>query len=132
MADPTQFIQLGGVKFLLPSTAKIVGLTKAIFFGTLSLFDISTNAVYKVPAAKKLWILEGSSSGAVATDTNTFYHGPTQDSIAAATQFYYIKHGVAGNVDFKTSKVIVPANDYVTLVTSNTQTGFIIGVELDV
>ena len=87
----------------------------------LSAYDV-TNTKYQVPVGKRLLLtsMYMASSGTSGDVEFRFYHGPTVDSVAGATEWIddAIRYDTGSNNNFLFSVPIfvsVPAGDYVTV-----------------
>ena len=118
--------------------AVMIGLTHASqAVATLSMFNMSTGAIYQVPAGKKLCLIEMSLMGGVHNTANIFtlYAGPTVDSTVGATQLFntIIRTSSGTNEPTYHAKFYaeVPASNYVTAIQMQNGTAVLIGIELD-
>lgn len=131
MADPTQFVEVGGLKFLLPPTAKIVTLYRSdTTSGDHAMFDSDTQAAYQVPALKKLWILRIDELSIVPTDLIHIYQANA--SGGTDTEKWKYPSPVAVNLQNLTvGKISIPTTKFLTVSSAGVCGCIITAIELD-
>ena len=116
MTDPTYTIRVGGLKTILPATARVVVLSKVVSSLYMSLEEGGVD--YIVPTGKKLWILKLKYSATVATCVQTPYKHTVAD-VTGGTLIAQLNSGAANTELSIDCFISVEAGKYINITTVN-------------
>ena len=131
MTDPTRKVTIGGTTIILPSTARVVRLSKSVSAAATTYTMEEAGTDYVVPTGKKLWIMEIKQASDSADIHISIYKHTVVDT-AGGTLIDRAVSYAASNTH--TALISVEAAKYINLNPAGNQTSHItvIGVELDV